>query len=583
MASFATGGTADPEATAPGVPSGTGTPLVRGASYYLAKGTYTLTGSNVYYATPNSGAQRVIIKAVTDTDNCTNTGYSHAAIFGTVVMNMLVRLIANNFTFEGQYGTAGCSTTNISSASSNSAIALCPDSSFGMVFQTQVNGSAGNAVIVSVAGHGGSIGDVFDNVEFRGFADTQPTLCEQPVTLGDSGISQTQGTLIENAYFHNSTEGYVKVNQGGNTVTKYWMGPDKLGTNSACHSEDFAISNGFNGGFTNSYGTIVNPVGTAPWAAPSCTTTVDEWDIYGNQIIIASPYPVGNYGNGLISPLGCTFTTLKFLNNSILNLSGGAGYPGTPILNDNIGTIGTLVWQNTLWWNNGSSPIVHITCNGTGTFITTSCQWNHNSYFSTTNDDVTTGAQGGNTTASGNAGNPFINSSQNTFSLTGSTDPTTPLSSGCGVTQTLFTADITGRAFGSCWSRGAFTWFTANCSVGPCTSYVPPSLSFGNQAVNTPSSGQTITLTNTGASSLSITNIAMQSGINFSVSNTCGSSLGAGNSCSITVVFKPTITGGLSDNVIVTSSAPSNPDLLPVVGVGGFTVTAPSRFPMGGR
>src|SRR5439155_22262676 len=61
------------------------------------------------------------------------------------------------------------------------------------------------------------------------------------------------------------------------------------------------------------------------------------------------------------------------------------------------------------------------------------------------------------------------------------------------------------------------------------------SLKFGVQLVGTHSAAQTATLTNTGGSTLTISSIAASG--DFLQMNTCGSSLPAGESCTIRVVF----------------------------------------------
>jgi hypothetical protein len=78
----------------------------------------------------------------------------------------------------------------------------------------------------------------------------------------------------------------------------------------------------------------------------------------------------------------------------------------------------------------------------------------------------------------------------------------------------------------------------------------PATVAFANQAINTTSAAQTVTITNTGTVPLPITNIAL-GGSNrnrFAQTNTCGanafrpfpSSLAVGASCTISTTFRPT-------------------------------------------
>lgn len=85
-----------------------------------------------------------------------------------------------------------------------------------------------------------------------------------------------------------------------------------------------------------------------------------------------------------------------------------------------------------------------------------------------------------------------------------------------------------------------------NCVLPPAAiaSLSPTSLSFGNQNVGTTSAAQTVTLSNSGTATLTITSISITGSSDFSSpSNNCGTSLAAGASCVITVIFTPTMTG----------------------------------------
>jgi hypothetical protein len=98
----------------------------------------------------------------------------------------------------------------------------------------------------------------------------------------------------------------------------------------------------------------------------------------------------------------------------------------------------------------------------------------------------------------------------------------------------------------------------------------PASLSFGNQSVNTKSGIVTATLTNGGSAALSLSGIAL-TGANpgdFAQTNTCGSSVGAGASCTISVTFDPTASGSRSASVSFTDNANGSPQSLSLGGTG---------------
>jgi hypothetical protein len=114
--------------------------------------------------------------------------------------------------------------------------------------------------------------------------------------------------------------------------------------------------------------------------------------------------------------------------------------------------------------------------------------------------------------------------------------------------------------------------FKATAS-SPAAGFSPTALSFGNQNTHSTSTGQTVTLTNTGSASMTVTSIALSTGTQFAISsNTCGSTLTAGSNCVVTVTFTPTSTGVKTDNVLFTDNATGNPQDVALSGTG----TAPA-------
>jgi hypothetical protein len=82
----------------------------------------------------------------------------------------------------------------------------------------------------------------------------------------------------------------------------------------------------------------------------------------------------------------------------------------------------------------------------------------------------------------------------------------------------------------------------------------PTSLTFGNQAQNTTSASQPVTIVNVGTTMVTISNITAST--NFGETNSCPETLVAGNtegsSCVVNVTFTPTATGALTGTVTVT-------------------------------
>ena len=69
----------------------------------------------------------------------------------------------------------------------------------------------------------------------------------------------------------------------------------------------------------------------------------------------------------------------------------------------------------------------------------------------------------------------------------------------------------------------------------------PTSVTFGPQNVNTSSAAQAVTVRNTGTAAVTLTGVV--TGGDFTQTNTCGSSLAAGATCTVNVTFRPTAAG----------------------------------------
>jgi len=107
-------------------------------------------------------------------------------------------------------------------------------------------------------------------------------------------------------------------------------------------------------------------------------------------------------------------------------------------------------------------------------------------------------------------------------------------------------------------------------------------LAFGSQVVGTTSASQSVTLTNTSAAPLAISGITV-SGANaasFTFGNTCGSSVAAGSSCTISGTFAPTVVSAQSATITITDDAVNSPQSIQLTGVGTgvttVTLSAPS-------
>jgi hypothetical protein len=100
----------------------------------------------------------------------------------------------------------------------------------------------------------------------------------------------------------------------------------------------------------------------------------------------------------------------------------------------------------------------------------------------------------------------------------------------------------------------------------PSAALSPASYTFGNQLLNSTSAAGSVTLSNTGTASLSLTGIAVTG--DFAESNNCGTSLSAGSSCAISVTFTPTATGSRSGSLTFTDNAASTTQSVQLYGTG---------------
>jgi hypothetical protein len=98
----------------------------------------------------------------------------------------------------------------------------------------------------------------------------------------------------------------------------------------------------------------------------------------------------------------------------------------------------------------------------------------------------------------------------------------------------------------------------------------PEAVNFGTQKVGTKSATASITVTNTGASAVSITavSVAGTDTGHFAQTNNCGKSLAANSACTINVPFKPTATGSRSGTISVSANGGGSPQTVALTGDG---------------
>ncbi len=107
--------------------------------------------------------------------------------------------------------------------------------------------------------------------------------------------------------------------------------------------------------------------------------------------------------------------------------------------------------------------------------------------------------------------------------------------------------------------------------IGTSLALTPTSWNFGSVKVGQQSASKTFTLTNETSSSVSsvVVSLAGTNPGQYQItSNGCGSTLSGHSSCSIAVIFKPTVTGSLPAQLKVTSNGVGSPNVSKLAGKG---------------
>jgi len=135
-----------------------------------------------------------------------------------------------------------------------------------------------------------------------------------------------------------------------------------------------------------------------------------------------------------------------------------------------------------------------------------------------------------------------------------------------------------GPSFEISQGAGNSGWYTSQPFCGPWPAPVwnsdpsgalsasPTSLSFAPQNLNTTSAAKPVTVTNTGSAAVSLHGTSTSG--DFAQTNTCGSSLAPGASCTADVTFRPTAAGSRTGTLSIASNAPGSPLTVALMGTG---------------
>ncbi|MFG2965982.1 choice-of-anchor D domain-containing protein [Streptomyces sp. NPDC048288] len=132
--------------------------------------------------------------------------------------------------------------------------------------------------------------------------------------------------------------------------------------------------------------------------------------------------------------------------------------------------------------------------------------------------------------------------------------------------------DITANTGWNAAQLSDFEVFPSGGGSSPATlSANPTSLSYPTQALNTASGAQTVTVTNTGTAAATVSGVTVTG--DFAQTNTCGTSIAAGASCTVAVTFTPTASGTRTGDLSIAGNASNGTTTVALSGTGAGTVS----------
>ena len=119
----------------------------------------------------------------------------------------------------------------------------------------------------------------------------------------------------------------------------------------------------------------------------------------------------------------------------------------------------------------------------------------------------------------------------------------------------------------------------AAAPAGPQLTLSATALTFSTTTVGQTSASQTLTLTNSGGSTLTLSgDIITGNSSDFTSTTTCGASLAANSSCTFTLAFVPQAAGALTATIILTDNASNSPQTVTLTGTGTTSSSGPITY-----
>jgi hypothetical protein len=157
------------------------------------------------------------------------------------------------------------------------------------------------------------------------------------------------------------------------------------------------------------------------------------------------------------------------------------------------------------------------------------------------------------------------------YTFNPSTGNTVTISLPSGTSAQYVELSFTGNTGWDAAQLSEFEVFPGGATNGSALRASPSSLSFASTLTGSTSAAQTVTVSNPGSSAASVSSVSASGP--FSQTNTCGTSIAAGGSCTVSVTFTPTAAGTASGTLSVASSAPGSPLTVALSGTGTSSTT----------
>jgi len=255
----------------------------------------------------------------------------------------------------------------------------------------------------------------------------------------------------------------------------------------------------------------------------------------------------------------CTTAPLQPTTNCVINITFTPTAPGP--------SIGALTISDNA---EGSPQVVLLT--GTGVPAPVANLSTTTLTFTGTNVGATSAAQTVTLTNTGGAALSISNvTTTGDFAQTNDCPASLVGGANCAINVT-FTPTVPGNRYGSVTvtdnaTNSPQTILLSGVSVpAPVVSLSVTSLTFGSQPLGSTSAAQAVTMSNTGTAALAISSIVVTG--DFAQINTCGTSLAAAASCTLSVTFTPTASGSRTGSLTITDNAPSSPQIVSLGGSG---------------